>query len=121
MNNIKLNSFEGQVIPCCFALSERELLVRLYMKSKEARALMHSFGSEVSAEWRMNAGFAQTTIGVSADFLHSNFDLPRSKFVKIDIHENEVRNSKGGRDLFMEYTRSLFNPVHDRFFFKEEE
>ena len=91
------------------------------MKSTEARALMHSFDSEVSAERRMNGGFAQTTIGVSADFLHSNFDLPTSKFIKIDIHGNEVRNSKGGQDIFMEYTRSLFNPVHDRFFFKEEE
>ena len=91
------------------------------MKSKEARALMQSFGSEVSAERRMNARFARPTIGVSADFLHSNFDLPPSKFVKIDIHGNEVRNSKGGQDIFMEYTRSLFNPVHDRFFFKEEE
>ena len=87
------------------------------MKSREARALMQSFGSEVSAERRMNAGFAQPTIGVSADFLHSNFDLPPSKFVKIDIHGNEVRNSKGGQDISMEYTRSLFNPVHDPFFF----
>ena len=31
---------------------------------------------------------------VSADFLHSNFDLPPSEFVKIDIDGNEVRNSK---------------------------
>ena len=91
------------------------------MKSREVRAPMHSFDSEVSAEGRINAGFAQPTIGVSADFLHSNFDLPPSGFVKIDIDGNELRNSKGGRDKFMEYTRSLFNPVHDRFFFKDEE
>ena len=71
------------------------------MKSTEARALMHSFDSEDSAERRMNAGFAQTTIKVSADFLHSNFDLPPSEFVKIDIHRNEVRNSKGGQDIFI--------------------
>ena len=117
MNNIKLNSFEDQVIPCCFAQNERELLVRLYMTSTEARAPMHSFDSEVSAEGRINAGFAQPTIGVSADFLHSNFHLPPSKFVRIDIHGNEVRNSLGGRNIFMEHTRSLFNLAHDRFFF----
>ena len=38
MNNIKLNSFEDQLIPRCFALDERELLAGLYMKSRKAGA-----------------------------------------------------------------------------------
>ena len=120
MNNIKLNFFEDQVIPCCFALSEKELQVRLYMKSREVRAPMHSFDSEVSAEGRINAGFAQPTIGVSADFLHSNFDLPPLEFVKIDIDGNEVRNLKGGREILMEHTRSSINLVHNRFFLRKK-
>ena len=81
---------------------------------------MQSFGSEVSAERRMNAGFAQPTIGVSADFLHSNFDLPPSKFVKIDIHGNEVRNSKGGRDIFMDTQGPYLIQFMIDSFFKEE-
>ena len=45
MNNMKFNSFEDQLIPRCFALDEREFLARLYMKSREAGAPMHSFNS----------------------------------------------------------------------------
>ena len=81
---------------------------------------MHSFDSEVSAEGRINAGFAQPTIGVSTDFLHSNFDYPPSEFVEIDIDGNEVRNSKERRDIFMEHTRSLINLVQDRFFLRKK-
>ncbi len=105
MNNIKLNSFEDQIIPLCFALNERELLSRLYMKSTEAGASMHSFDSEYSAEGKINVGFAQPTIGFSADFLHANFDLPPPEF------GNEARILRGGREIFMEHTRSLIIEV----------
>ena len=121
MNNIKLNSFEGQVILCCFALSEKELLVRLYMKSREARAPMHSFDSEVSAEGRINAGFAQLTIGVSADFLHSNFDLPPSKLVRLILMEMRCETRKEDET----YLWNTQGPYLIQFmidsFFKEEE
>ena len=116
MNNGKLNSFGDEVIPCFFALNEKELLARAYIKSIEAGALMHFFDSEVSADGRINVGFAQPTIGVSTYFLHSNFDLPPLEFVKIDKDGNKVRNSKGGRDICMEHTRSLINLVQDRIF-----
>ena len=47
MNNVKLNSFEDQVIRGCFALNERALVYRLYIKSTEAAAPMHSFDTAV--------------------------------------------------------------------------
>lgn len=111
MNNIKLNSFEDQIIPLCFALNEKELLSRLYMKSTEAGASMHSFDSEYSAEGKINVGFAQPTIGFSADFLLATFDLPPPEFVKIDVDGNEARILRGGREIFMEHTRSLIIEV----------
>ena len=94
MNNIKLNSFEDQLIPRCFALDERELLAGLYIKSREAGAPMHSFDSEVSAEGRINSGFAQPTIAVSADFLHSNFDLPPQSLLRLILMEMRCETRK---------------------------
>ena len=63
MNNRKPYSFGDGVIPCCFALNERELLARAYIKSIEAGVLMHFFDSEVSAEGRINAGLRNQQLG----------------------------------------------------------
>lgn len=81
---------------------------------------MHFFDSEVSADGRINVGFALPTIGVSTYFLHSNFDLPPLEFVKIDKDGNKVRNSKGGRDICMEHKRSLINLVQDQIFLRKK-
>lgn len=96
--NIALNGLSN-VIPCNFALSDREGLALLHVSSLEPGSALHGLDSRSPYRTvEADSPLRQGTVTLTLDRLVTHYGLPQPSLIKIDVDGAEAQVLEGARD-----------------------